>query len=582
MIRRLHSNLSTFKNLTFHEGFNVLLAEKSEGASDRQTRNRAGKSSVVELVHFLLGSNAGKDSLFRNPTLEAFTFGMEFDLGGASATVERTGSSPSPLTVAGDFTTWPASPRPKDGGHALSNDDWKVVLGSLMFGLDEREAAWAPSFRSLISYFVRKERSGGFHHPMQQGSKQQLADQQVSISYLLGLDWTIAQAWQRIREREKSLTQLRKSMKEGSFGQVIDKASTLKTQLVLAQDRVAQLKQRVGSFKVVEEYHELEREASELTRKLGALADENTLDRRYIAELEQAAVNEAPPAPGDLQQVYKEAGVLLPTLVQKRFDDVKTFHESVVRNRQSYLRSEVEATRQRIAARDDEQRRHDIRRAQIMGVLQSAGALEHFAALQGEVARTEAELESLRQRHDAADALESGSLKLKMERTRLQERLHEDYVEQEGVVDEAILTFQRISSALYEDTKAGSFTMTPTENGPEFEIQIHGSKSKGVNNMQIFCFDLMLTLLSLRRGRSPGFLIHDSHLFDGVDERQVGKALALAADLAEKHCFQYVVTMNTDDIPKELPAGFRVEDHALDVRLSDATEDGGLFGFRFD
>jgi len=100
--------------------------------------------------------------------------------------------------------------------------------------------------------------------------------------------------------------------------------------------------------------------------------------------------------------------------------------------------------------------------------------------------------------------------------------------------------------------------------------------------MRIFCFDMMLMLLSLERDRSPGFLVHDSHLFDGVDERQVGKALAVGAELAAKHGFQYVVTMNTDSVPKEVPAGFKLEDYVLNVRLTDASEDGGLFGFRFD
>ena len=51
--------------------------------------------------------------------------------------------------------------------------------------------------------------------------------------------------------------------------------------------------------------------------------------------------------------------------------------------------------------------------------------------------------------------------------------------------------------------------------------------------MQIFCFDLMLTKISLKQGRGPGFLVHDSHLFDGVDERQVAKALQLGAESAE-------------------------------------------------
>ena len=43
MIRRVYSNLPKFKNLTFKEGLNVLLAEKSAGATDKHTRNRAGK-----------------------------------------------------------------------------------------------------------------------------------------------------------------------------------------------------------------------------------------------------------------------------------------------------------------------------------------------------------------------------------------------------------------------------------------------------------------------------------------------------------------------------------------------------------
>jgi len=583
VIRRIYSpDLSSFKDLTFEQGLNILLAEKSEGATDKQTRNRAGKSSMVEVVHFLLGSNASKDSLFRSSAMAEFTFGMEFELAGTFTRVERTGSKPTPLAVAGDFTTWPLQPRKRDDAFLISNDNWKVVLGELMFGLGEVDKAWCPSFRSLFSYFARRERSGAFHDAMQQTREQHLADQQVNISYLLGLDWSVPQAWQVVREREKGIQTLKKSLKEGAFGDVIDKASTLKTRLVVARDRVSRLKQQVASFKVVTEYHELEKEASNLTRKLSALADENTLERRYIAELEHTTVEEVPPPPADLEKVYREVGIVLPDLVRKRFDDVKTFHESVIRNRKGYLHSELEAATHRLAERQVEMRRLDDRRAEVMGILKSTGALEHFTALQGEVARAEAEVEALRHRHETAEAVESGSLRLQQERNRLQERLRQDYSEQEARVNEAILTFQNISSALYEESKAGSFTITPTENGPMFDIEIQGSKSKGVNNMQIFCFDMMLTLLSLKRGRSPGFLIHDSHLFDGVDERQVGKALALGAELAEEHGFQYIVTLNTDDIPQEVPDNFKVEDYALDVRLLDSTEDGGLFGFRFE
>jgi hypothetical protein len=38
--------------------------------------------------------------------------------------------------------------------------------------------------------------------------------------------------------------------------------------------------------------------------------------------------------------------------------------------------------------------------------------------------------------------------------------------------------------------------------------------------------------------------------------------------------------MNTDAVPKAVPAGFQVLDHAVPVTLTDASEGGGLFGFR--
>jgi uncharacterized protein YydD (DUF2326 family) len=77
-------------------------------------------------------------------------------------------------------------------------------------------------------------------------------------------------------------------------------------------------------------------------------------------------------------------------------------------------------------------------------------------------------------------------------------------------------------------------------------------------------------------------LIHDSHLFDGVDGRQVIRALRVGAKTAEELGFQYIVTINQDDAFKETEEGFDLNDYVLDVKLSDATENGGLFGIRFD
>ena len=124
-------------------------------------------------------------------------------------------------------------------------------------------------------------------------------------------------------------------------------------------------------------------------------------------------------------------------------------------------------------------------------------------------------------------------------------------------------------------------TVEETSNGPTFQFPMQGSRSKGIKNMQIFCFDMMLMRLCVSRGLGPGFLIHDSHHFDGVDGRQLISALKVGAETAQELRFQYIVTMNEDDAFKETVADFNLSDHVIATVLTDAVEDGGLFGFRF-
>ena len=573
MIHRIFSSLSSFKELEFKQGLNVLIAQKEAGASAKQTRNRAGKTSLVEIIHFLAGSEAGKDSLFRSIALEGETFGMEFDLGGEKTVAKRSGKEKSKVHVdGGSFLK---------GKTFISNSEWVEVLGEKVFGLNtpSAENGRVPTFRSLFAYFVRRQLSGAFTTPEKQATMQQAGDYQVALLFLLGLDWRIASDWQKVRNREKTLVELKKAAGTGGFGSIIGRAADLRTQLTVAEARLSNLKSQIASFHVLPQYEELEAEADQVTLQIKNISNADTIDTAAIRDLESAMQSEAPPSLTELESVYADAGVALPGLAVKRYDEVRSFHESVVRNRRDYLSSELDGAKQRIAGRQQEKRQLDQRRAEVMGILQSHGALEQFANLQGEAGRLEAEVESLRQRFEFAEQLEGTKNELEIERNRLTIRLRRDFAEQRARLDEAILAFEETSNLLYES--AGSMTVEETLNGPVFHFPMQGSRSKGIKSMQIFCFDMMLMRLCAKRNIGPGFLVHDSHIFDGVDGRQVISALKVGAETARDLGFQYIVTMNEDDAFKEKIDGFDLQEYVLPVVLTDATEDGGLFGFRF-
>lgn len=57
-LESLGSDDSRFKKLDFHDGFNIVLADKTMDSSLTNSRNGAGKTSIVRLLKFLLGGKA--------------------------------------------------------------------------------------------------------------------------------------------------------------------------------------------------------------------------------------------------------------------------------------------------------------------------------------------------------------------------------------------------------------------------------------------------------------------------------------------------------------------------------------------
>jgi uncharacterized protein YydD (DUF2326 family) len=145
--------------------------------------------------------------------------------------------------------------------------------------------------------------------------------------------------------------------------------------------------------------------------------------------------------------------------------------------------------------------------------------------------------------------------------------------------DRAIRFFNDDTQALYESP--GRLVIDLTATGFRFSVDIEKTRSTGVEHMKIFCFDLTLMQLWGQGTPSPGFLIHDSLPYDGVDERQKALALDLAAREAKRLGWQYICFFNTDELPVALlPEGSPARADPI-LTLSDASEAGMLLGKRF-
>lgn len=587
MIRTIESSLPTFKKLTFHEGLNILISDTQPDSTEKKTRNSAGKTSFIEIVHFIFGSNCDADSIFRHPDLVNHSFRATLVIRGEDYVVERSGLSPSKIFILvqpSDSDTFKLKKDKASERLYISNEAWKEFLGSAVFSLQEAadESSYSPGFRSMFSYFARREGSGAFLDEQRCFEKQQRWDWQVNLSYLFDLDWRIASEFQTVRGREGRLKEIKKAASDGQLGSMFGSVAELRPQLTLAEHKIAKLRRSLDNFEVLETYRELASRAARARTELQAAGREQIRLQETLYHLRASLQSEKPASQDELARVYADAGIELPGVALRRFDEVQAFHDSVTSNRQVHLRNEISETSSRLAATERRMGALSEERTSILQSLEGRGALEDFLTMQRELAEVEAGAAMLRQQFEAAELLEGQSTELIELRAALKRRLQIDHQERNAALGKAIVAVADVIGELYDD-RDGRFVVEATSNGPEFDISIDGDRGGGISKMEIFCFDIVLLGLVSPRLGGPGFLIHDSHLFDGVDERQIATAISIGAREAERIGCQYIVTMNSDVLSK-LPFvnGDFVNAAILEARLSDGDEHGGLFGFRFN
>ena len=572
MIRRIYASDDRFRELRFCDGLNVLLDERDKVATDKDTRNGSGKTSLVLLIRFLLGGNAGTDSIFRSQTLRAWRFSMEFEFGGSLVTVSRQGKDHGRVEVLG------LGLGGSDDLTIIKPSDWSILIGARCYGLSRDDSL--PSTQSLLSYATRNVESGAFQSPFRQHYQQQPGDSQTAATYLLDLDWRLVRKWQELRDLEAGVKALRKVLRSSGQESALGSVAEIRTEIALAEQRVAQMRRRVDEFRIIESFQVLEAEANELTRDISRARDRVAMDRLLLQELQATYERETPPDGHSVATVYEALGLELGDVVRRRFEEVESFHASVVENRSVHLSREINEVEQRINEANASQAEWDRRRRQILSMLKSGGAMDELTSLQEELARENARAQSLHDRFEMADRIAADQGRAKEEKQHLLTALQQDYRERESQLRALITEFEAIITALYEE-RSGSLIIDSKESGPDYRVVLEDGRSQGIGHMGVFAFDLLTSAVLARKSSGPGFLIHDSHIFDGVDSRQIANALVLGHQTATENGFQYIVTLNSDVMPTTFAEGFSVDEHLLDVVLTDKSDADRLFGVRF-
>lgn len=575
----LTSSDPRFKTLRFREGLNILVADRTETSEQGDSRNSIGKTSFVKILRYVLGGDLPSE--FKAPELSEHTFTLTLSLpsiegdGADEVAVTRAVSPTTRVRVSG----WSAT----NGATDLHIDEWRELLSRKVFRIPMDTSR--PTAGQIWGQLIRTY----FGNPIKGHQSEADWESGVKVGFMLGLSPEILGKAGDVDRLTKQGKAIRAAVREGAIAHLSLDESALRAQLAAARRQRDRTQEDLRSFKVDEQYADHQHEADRLSASIQRLNDEALALQRRLRELDEALQDEVANSQSHdltarLERVYAEIGLVLPDTVSRRYEEVQAFHESVVRNRRSFLEQELGAVRERLDAIDAERRTLDEQRSQIMQLLNETVALDTFLSIQRNLAKQEADVADLERRLEAANSISTISNTIKLRTAELVASVRTELNERDDRLNESISLFGELGAEIYTDREA-SLLVAPTAKGLlGVEPRISGDASTGVRSVETFMLDVVCTTAAINVGRAPRILVHDSHLFDAIDGRQVASCLNIGARLAEEHGFQYVVTLNSDflaTVEAQSDGAFDAEPYMLSTRLTDETEAGGLFGFRF-
>lgn len=581
MIHSINANQASFREVEFTPGLNVILADRSKESSRKDTRNGLGKSTLIEIIHFCLGAKVFRDKGLAIPALEDWAFTMEMSLQGDRIAVTRAVASPNSVVVTGLSDKWPDLPsadlmeeRP------FTQAQWRAFLGRALFSLPLPKAPkYNPSFRSLISYFVRRGHDA-FGDPFTHARHQRIWDTQLHVALLLGLEWRHAVQWQVLKDRDKDLKDLRKLVERGAVSYLSGSIGELEAERVTLAQEIEDSSQALDTFRVHPEYESIRDEANQLTAELHRKANENVSAARRLNLYRQSIESEEPPSTDSVEDVYQEMGVVFSEQVRRSLVEAREFYGLVVQDRRRFLQKETSRLENQIANTDRRIRELTESRAQLLEILSTHGALEEMVKLQERhVARCQ-DLERVKEQIERRREMESEERRVARDKAELAELAAHDHEERRDIWNTPVRLFNLNSQALYR--ASGHLVIDTTDSGLKFSIEISKSGSDGIGKMKIFCLDLALLEFSARRKLQIDFLVHDSEMYDGVDSRQRAAAIQRAREVADATGTQYICALNSDMVPyDDFREGFPFDEHVR-RRLTDGDPAGTLLGMVFD
>ncbi|MFZ2025770.1 MAG: DUF2326 domain-containing protein [Microgenomates group bacterium] len=574
-LEELSANKDTFHTVRFQPGLNLIVGIKHDQKSKdlNKTYNGVGKSLIVRLVHYCLGSEPIPGIKEKLPD---WTFTLKFKIKDEHYTVTRSVENNDKVLLNENYITI---------------SELKDKLGREIFGLDNKIPFL--SYRELLCRFIRPRKSSYVKYDTfvyEEKAYQKL----INNGYLLGLDIGLILNKYQLKTKLDKVEESKKNIESDEifkkyFGNDKDDNKDVEVKIVALEEEIKRLNIEKNEFKIAENYHEIRKDADDLDYKLRQIDNFSTVVINAVKQINES-VKAIPDIPKErVYELYKEAKVELKDEIVKKIDDVMIFHVNLITNRKIRLLEQKMKLEAELKQLLEKRGVYAKKLNSNLEFLDTHGALEEYAAVTNKLTELRIQYEKLTSYKNLIKEYKNKVEDLKSLQFGQSNIDTNNYLKDaEDIIDKNIQIFRMLSSQFYKD-KAGGIVINNNDgiNQLRFNIKvsIDDDTSDGINEVKIFCYDS--TLLLAKHNHGMKFIFHDSRLFSDMDPRQRATLFKIALKYTHEENLQYIASINEDVltsfenlISKEEYEQIIIKSKILE--LTDESDSSRLLGIKVD
>jgi uncharacterized protein YydD (DUF2326 family) len=540
---KIEKNETIIREIPFYTGIN-LIVDETRTLDRRESGNNVGKTTVLRLIDYCLGSNGKNiyvDTEFKNKSntqVEKILKNKNIII---SLTLKDDLDNPSSREVIIRRNFLSRSNKIQEiNGESYNNKEFPRKLKEMLFASSQEK----PTFRQIISRNIRDEKGKLLNtikvlHPT-------TTQEEYEALYLfwLGVDIEVSDRKQKLAAEKKIEESLQKRLR------VESNLSQISQSLIVVNRNINDLTAKKDSFNLNENYEE---ELSALNRiksdinKISTELVSLEFRKELIIESKNELENEFSEI--DVQQVrklYEEANALIPG-IQKSFEDTLNFHNQMIDEKIKYITQELPDLEVKITTINRKLHELLTREQSLTEKLKKTGIVDELQQIISELNKAHERKGNL---EEQKRLWENSNNKLQAIEQELQ-KINEGIDSRDSLIQQRIADFNRYFSEISFRLYGERFVLSSDKNDRGYELNISsisGNLGTGKKKGQIAAFDLAyIKFASTQNIHCLNFVLHDQ--IENVHDNQITNLLTEI--VSNIHC-QYVLPVLRDKLPEEI------------------------------